>query len=137
MPTCWAMVPKTSPLLRGFPEAPIFSSLVRLSFETVRTDPCFPLFAIPHPPPPLRGRVSLAHHRARVRREQAEGATASPRGLLQMGATIRPEDDGTLRLTRGAPVIGSDVRHGRGRTARHSRGRLGRLRPWLVARGDG
>src|SRR5438876_195344 len=131
------MVPKTALLLRGSAETPTFTGLVRSSFEAARMDPGFPFFPIPHSPPPLWGRVSLAHHRARVRREQAEGATASPRGLLQMGATIRPEDDGTLRLTRGAPVIGSDVRHGRGRTARHSRGRLGRLRPWLVARGDG
>src|SRR2546426_7198875 len=67
MPTCWAMVPKTSPLLRGFPEAPIFSGLVRLSFETARTDPCFPLFAIHIPL--LYGWHS---HTARTGRQQAE-----------------------------------------------------------------
>src|SRR6266478_1417407 len=73
MPTCWAMVPKTSPLLRGSAETPTFSGLVRLSFETARMDPCFPFFSIPHPPPPLWGRVSFPLHRAAMGREQVEG----------------------------------------------------------------
>src|SRR5438132_3029023 len=53
MPTCWAMVPKTSPLLRGLAETPTLTGLVRSSFEAVRMDPGFPFFTIPHPPPPL------------------------------------------------------------------------------------
>src|SRR5437667_3415745 len=36
MPTCWAMVPKTSPLLRGFAELLTFTDLVISSFETGR-----------------------------------------------------------------------------------------------------
>src|SRR5438128_6735017 len=51
MPTCWAMVPKTSLLLRGFAAAPTFTSFVRSSFETGRADALFaPLVAMLAPP---------------------------------------------------------------------------------------
>src|SRR6266403_2132099 len=89
MPTCWAMVPKTSPLLRGSAETPTFSGLVRLSFETARMDPCFPFFSIPHPPPPLWGRVSFPLHRAAMGREQVEGQPFVPQLAPRCNRALR------------------------------------------------
>src|SRR6266849_2821977 len=92
MPTCCAMVPKTSPLPRGFPEALTFSGLVRSSFETARTDPCFPLVAIPHPL--LYGSYIIDTHRAWMRRKQAEGAA-------ELAPALRERRSGGARQTRG------------------------------------
>src|SRR5438876_1759569 len=44
MPTCWAMVRKTSPWLRGLDEAPTFTGFVRSSFEAGRAAAFFPTF---------------------------------------------------------------------------------------------
>src|SRR5437870_12485 len=44
MPTCWAMVRKTSPWLRGLDEAPTFTGFVRSSFEAGRAAAFFATF---------------------------------------------------------------------------------------------
>src|SRR5713226_7292970 len=97
MPTCCAMVPKTSPLLRGFAEALTLSGLVRSSFETARTDPCFPLFAIPHPL--LYGSYIIDTHRAWMRRKQAEGA-AELAPVYESAARV-------VRVRRGGAAVPS------------------------------
>src|SRR5262249_48459025 len=61
----------------------------------------------------------------------------SKRRASMMPEPITPDDDEALRRARRAPMLGSDVRHGRGRTARRARRRVAGLRPWPPARDDG
>src|SRR5213083_1133498 len=72
MPACWAMVRKTSLLLRGFAEAPTLSGLSRTSFETGRADAFFTAFFAMFVPPLLLAWASP--HRLGTGQRQARPA---------------------------------------------------------------
>src|SRR6266852_9002563 len=97
MPTCWAMVWKTSPLLRGFAEALTLSGFLRSSFETGRAGAFFTaLVAIPQSPP-LRVEM-IVLDRGGMGRKQAEGQRGQPtRAPLGCGSDARA---GRLAVSR-------------------------------------